>query len=201
MRSLKHLDIVLASEAAWRSDILNQLAIPHRRMAHRYQEPPFEGGKLVDFVRETALRKAESILELNRTALIISADQLVSLENEVFYKSGTRENAVRQLMRLNGRTHKLICAIAVIYKGRSLVRHESAHLTMRRLSVEEIENYVDMDRPWNCAGSYKIERLGASLFESLSVKDPTTIIGLPANLLLDILREFGFSNLLNQKES
>jgi len=201
MKSLQGEDIVLASEAAWRSGILRQLAIPHRCMSHRYREPAFPGGSLVTFVRETALKKAESILQLNQDAIIISADQLVTLDDEVFYKSGTRENAIQQLMRLNGRTHALICAVAVICHGQRRVRHESAQLTMRCLTEEEIGTYVDLDEPWDCAGSYKIEQLGASLFKSVSVKDPTTIIGLPANLLLDILRELGYSNLIRQKES
>jgi septum formation protein len=69
-------------------------------------------------------------------------------------------------------------------------------MEMRTLQTSEIVNYVDTDKPWDCAGSYKIESLGASLFKNIQVNDPTTIIGLPSNKLLDIIRSFGFSNLL-----
>jgi septum formation protein len=196
LKSLQDIDIILASEATWRSDILRQLTIPHRCLPHRYDEPAFTGDSLVEFVRETALKKGESLLADNPDAMIISADQLICLDDQVFYKSGSREKAIMQLTRLNGRSHQLICAVAVIFKGKTRIRHESAELTMRQLTKKEIENYVDLDEPWDCAGSYKIEQLGASLFKSVSVKDPTTIIGLPANLLLDLLREFGFSNLI-----
>jgi len=128
--------------------------------------------------------------------MIISADQLICLDGEVFYKSGTRDKAVEQLLKLNGRTHELICAVVVLFHGQQLIRHEKAELTMRQLTTLEIGNYVAKDQPWDCAGSYKIEQLGASLFESVNVKDPTTIIGLPANLLLDSFRELGYSNLI-----
>lgn len=196
MKSLAELEIVLASEARWRSDILTRLGIRHRCQAHQYDEPAFSGNSLVAFVRETALEKAVSISDSYPDSLIISADQLISLDDEVFYKSGTREGAIQQLLKLNGRSHQLICAVAVLFNGKRMVRHEEANLTMRQLSTAEIERYVDLDQPWDCAGSYKIEHLGASLFESVSVNDPTTIIGLPANLLLDILRELGYSNLI-----
>lgn len=197
--SLKQLqleDIVLASEATWRSDILNQLGIGHRCQSHRYQEPIYTGGSLSDFVKQTALEKARSIQNENRSAIIISADQLICLGGEIFYKPGSREKAVVQLQKLNGKTHQLICAVAVLFNQKMAVQHELATLKMRQLTFAEIQNYVDRDQPWGCAGSYRIESLGASLFEAVSVKDPTTIIGLPGNLLLNILREWGFSNLL-----
>lgn len=196
MKPVGELDIVLASAASWRSDILHQLHIPHRCSHHRFEETAFPGGSLVEFVRQTALGKACSLTPDYPGSLIVAADQLISLDETVFYKSGSRSAAIEQLNRLNGRTHQLICAIAVVYMGKQQVRQEVAELRMRPLTAGEIAFYVDQDQPWDCAGSYKIERLGASLFESVSVRDPTTIIGLPANLLLDMLRELGYSNLL-----
>ncbi len=194
--SLKDEDLVLASEASWRSDILKQLGLAHRCTAHKYNEPSYSGGSLIDFVKQTALEKARSIQNENRSAIIISADQLICLSKEVFYKSGTRKKAIEQLKKLNGQTHQLICAVAVLFKQKCSVQSEVASLKMRQLTSIEIQNYVDQDQPWDCAGSYKNESLGSSLFEEVSVKDPTTIIGLPGNLLLNILREWGYSNLL-----
>jgi len=196
LASLKKEDLVLASEASWRSDILNKLGLAHRCTAHKYDEPRYSGGSLTDFVKQTALEKARSIQNENQSAIIISADQLICLGKEVFYKSGTRQKAIEQLQRLNGRTHQLICAVAVLFKQKSTVQSEVASLKMRPLTDIEIQNYVDRDQPWDCAGSYKNESLGSSLFEEVSVKDPNTIIGLPGNLLLNILRRWGYSNLL-----
>ncbi|MBU3914858.1 Maf family protein [bacterium] len=196
MKSLSSENIILASEASWRSDILTRLGIVHRCVKHKYPEPFFESGSLVDFVKNIALEKAVSIQNDNLDAMIISADQLIDLDDDVFYKSGSRDNAVRQLQKLSGRQHRLICAVAVLYGDKRRVAAEEAFLTMRELTVEEIENYVDRDKPWDCAGSYKIESLGASLFSEINVKDPTTIVGIPGNLLIDILRDWGFSNLV-----
>jgi len=100
------------------------------------------------------------------------------------------------LLKMNGKEHQLICAVAVLYQEKVQVRSEVATLKMRELTEDEIRFYVEKDEPWNCAGSYKIESLGASLFEEIQVKDPNTIVGIPGNLLLDILREWGFSNLM-----
>lgn len=195
-QSIRNLEVILASQATWRSNILKQLRISHRCIKHQFKEPAYETGSLRDFVQQLALEKGRSIQENYPSALIISADQLIMLDGEVFYKSKTKEKAIAQLTKLNGRKHDLICAVAVIYKGQFKVRAQEAVLIMRTLSAQEIENYVERDKPWDCAGSYKIESLGASLFEEVRVKDPTAIVGLPVNLLVDILREFGFSLLL-----
>ncbi len=178
------------------SDILTQLGLTHRCVKHRYSEPLFQTGSLVDFVKSIAMEKAASIQNDYSDAIIISADQLIELDDEVFYKSGSRNNAIKQLLKLSGRQHRLICAVAVLHKNRKRVAVEEAFLNMRELTIYEIENYVDRDKPWDCAGSYKIESLGASLFSEINVKDPTTIVGIPGNLMIDILRDWGFSNLV-----
>lgn len=196
LKSLNTLDIILASEAQWRSDILEQLGIQHRCEAHKYREPKYQSGSLVDFIKEIALNKGLSLQNNHASSLIISADQLITLDGEVFYKSGTKKNAIKQLVKLNGKKHKLICAVAVVWGGERYVECEEGYLKMRQLSTREIEHYVDVDKPWGCAGSYKIESLGASLFEEINVKDPTTIIGIPANLLINIIRKLGYSNLI-----
>lgn len=196
LKSIKQLDVVLASEAVWRSDILKQLGIPHRCTAHQYDEPKYSTGDLAEFVQKIALEKGKSIQAENPNALIISADQLIALDEEVFGKAGSRENSIKQLTTLSGKKHRLICAVAVLYKGGLRVEYEEAKLTMRQLTLEEITNYVDHDQPWNCAGSYKIESLGAALFEAIEVRDPNTIVGIPGNLLINILRDWGFSNLI-----
>ncbi len=196
LRSLKQETIVLASEAPWRSDILKQLGLRHQCVAHRYNEALYHSGSLVDFVKNTAKLKGQSLKQDYVDSFIISADQLISISDEVLYKPGTPEKAVEQLMKLNGKRHELICAVAIFYRDQFEVKAEKAHLQMRSLSLAEIENYVFRDKPWDCAGSYKIESLGSSLFEGIETKDPTTIIGIPGNLLISILRGWGFSNLL-----
>ena len=195
-KSIKSVHIVLASQAAWRSELLNQVCIEHQQVQHRYAEPEYLDEPLDLFIESIAREKASSLVEDFPESMIIAADQLVCVENTVLYKSGTREDAIDQLEKLNGRTHQLICAVAVSYKGATESAIEKATLKMRDLSREEIVTYVDFDEPWDCAGSYKYESLGAALFERIEVSDPTAIIGLPVNRLLTILRSWGYSSLL-----
>jgi septum formation protein len=196
LRSIREVEVVLASTAAWRSDILTRLAIPHRAVAHRYPEPDYRGGSPEVFVSGIAERKAASIRSDYPEAMIIAADQLVYVDGEVMGKPGDRDGAVRQLRQLSGRWHRLICAVAVDFRGRSQVRSEIASLKMRVLTSAEIDFYIDYDLPMACAGSYRIEALGAALFEGVRACDPNTIIGLPTNLMLDMIRGWGYSNLI-----
>ncbi|MBT4285702.1 MAG: septum formation protein Maf [Deltaproteobacteria bacterium] len=196
LKSLSKQKIVLASEAKWRSDILNQLHIPHKCFNHRYDEPRFSGGNLVEFVSNIAVEKALSIQKLFPDHIIIAADQLIELEDEVLGKPGNFERAYAQLSKMNGKVHQLICAVCVIHQNQVFKDVEIAKIKMRYLENQEIINYLNIDQPFNCAGSYKIESLGAALFESVNINDLHTIIGIPGNLLTSILRKLGFSNLL-----
>jgi|APSaa5957512622_1039677.scaffolds.fasta_scaffold137159_2 septum formation protein len=196
LKSLSKVDVVLASTASWRSDILNQIGIAHRCVDPTYNEPIQFSGQLTDFVKETALNKARSIKDQFSSSLIISADQLIEIDGEVLFKPGSKAGAISQLHSLAGKQHRLVCAVAVLFKAQEECCVEQATLKMRALSNLEIENYVNRDNPVNCAGSYKIESLGAALFEEINTSDPTTIIGLPVNRLVDILLRFGYSTLL-----
>lgn len=196
LKPINTRDVILASQAKWRSDILNQLGINHRCINHRYNEPKFSSGSLEGFIESVAIEKAKSLASEFPSEIIIAADQLACVNKTVLYKSGNRENAISQLKLLNGKAHRLICAVAVYDSGEIYSRIDYAELYMLDLNSTEIENYVDTDEPWDCAGSYKIESLGASLFEKIQVNDPTTIIGLPSAKLIEILRQMGYSNLL-----
>ncbi len=175
---------------------MKQLGIAHQCSDHQFNEPEFQSGSIESFVENIACEKAKSLQNKFPESLIIAADQLCSIDDQVLYKPGTKENAIEQLKILRNRQHKLICSVAVWYKGTIKSETDIARLRMRDLSACEIEAYVEKDEPWGCAGSYKIESLGASLFETLQVEDPTTIIGIPSTKLISILKEFGFSNLL-----
>lgn len=196
LKSISTQKVVLASEAKWRSDILNQLNIPHKCFNHRYDEPKFLKGNLVEFVSNIAIEKARSIQDLFPDHIIIAADQLIELDDEVLGKPGNFEKAYIQLSQMNGKTHQLICAVCVIYQNQVFKDVEIAKIKMRHLENQEILNYLEYDKAFNCAGSYKIESLGAALFESVQINDLHTIIGIPGNLLISILRKLGFSNLL-----
>lgn len=196
MQSIKNAAVILASSAIWRSQILTQLGISHQAVAHCYEEPPFSGGNLHEFVELLAIEKGRSLQYKYPDTIIISADQLIGIEGEVLGKPGSEKAAVQQLVKLNGKTHELVCAVAVLQGEKIEVASEKAVLTMRTLELEELQNYVRRDESWDCAGAYKIESLGASLFSKIETTDPNTIIGIPSVQLLNLLRKMGYSNLL-----
>ena len=110
------------------------------------------------------------------------------------HKPGTKERANAQLARMSGKAHRLLTAIALRSpSGSTSVALDVHHMHMRALSTEEIRRYVDVDQPLDCCGSYKIEALGVSLFESIEGDDFTAITGMPMIALCRLLQEAGFS--------
>jgi len=194
VKSAHQLDLVLASTAAWRSEALSRLGLKHKAMAPQFEEPPFVGGKLEDHVRALALGKAKSLA--GPGLVVLGFDQMIEVGTQVLGKPGNFENALAQLRLLNGKRHRLVNGLAVVTPDQTLQLWDQCFLTMRSLSEPELCYYLEQDQPFGCAGSYKIEGLGASLFESVEVSDLGSIVGLPTNLVGNALRSLGFSNLL-----
>jgi len=145
--------------------------------------------KVVAFARG----KAESLATSYPAGVIIGSDQLAELDGEVLGKPGSASAAVEQLMRMQGRTHRLLTGVAVHVPATGVTRdglvvHE---MTMRRLTRELAAAYVRRDDPVNCAGSYKIESLGLALFERMRGDDHSAIIGLPVSLTASLLSTVG----------
>jgi septum formation protein len=141
-----------------------------------------------------ALAKAQSLQAQVADAFILGGDQLVDFEGEVLGKPHTSEGAVRQLLRMQGKTHRLLTAFALVCPGGALVEHLDAHqLTLRALREDEIRRYVALDQPLDCAGSYKIEAAGIALCERIVGDDFSAITGLPLMALTRVLRERGFA--------
>ena len=195
-QSIKKEQVILASTAKWRGQILTQLNIPHRMLPPRYSEPSFTDGSIEGYVQELATGKATSLERDFPNALIIAADQMAVLDHDVLGKPKNLNDAREQLHQLNGRTHRLVNGLTILYKGKSITRLDEAFLTMRDLSEEEIESYLKTEEYKGSCGSYKYEGLGAGLFLEINCKDPHSITGLPVSLLIGILRDLGFSNLL-----
>jgi septum formation protein len=188
--------IILASTSRYRRELLARLAIPFEAKAPLIDEEE-EKKRLGPVTPEGLARalgrlKAESLGSAFPDALIIGSDQLVELEGEVLGKPHTEENAVRQLLRMSGRTHRLITSIA-IHEGRTGRTEEALDIhevEVRHLSESEARAYVAKDRPLDCAGSYKAEGLGIALFRRLRGDDFTAIVGLPLTKVVELLERF-----------
>ncbi len=133
-------------------------------------------------------------LDSKIVSVVIGSDQVITCENKIYSKPVTRQRAIEQLLELRGKTHLLITAVALQTKTTQKVFSVAAKLSMRQdLSQSEIERYVDLDSPLDCAGSYKIESMGPTLFDSIDCHDFTTIMGLPLIRLSQELRQLGFN--------
>jgi septum formation protein len=189
--------LVLASTSTYRRSLLERLGVPFRWRAPLCDESAIQrsaAGLGPRRLAETlALAKASSLAGDEEGSAIIGCDQLVAFEGQVFGKPGTAELAMDQLMSMSGKTHELITAMVVI-RGAETFRHtDVTRMRMRRLPRDAIERYVEVDRPFDCAGSYKLESLGIVLFDRIESDDHSAITGLPLIALVTILRELGFT--------
>ena len=187
-----HLPLILASTSPFRRELLERLGIDFSTAAPGIDESAHAGEKPSELVRRLSVAKARAI-GAARQGLIIGSDQVATTGDDILGKPGTHEKAVEQLKYLSG---KSVC----FYTGLCLLNTESDttdvevvtySVHFRRLGDRQIENYLQADKPYNCAGSFKSEGLGITLFERMEGDDPTALIGLPLIKLTTMLREAG----------
>ena len=148
-------------------------------------------------VVELAARKAQSLADRFPQALIIGCDQVAEVDGRILLKPGTVERAKAQLKELSGRTHRLLTGLAVFEPATSHLETalDVHRMTLRELKDEEIDAFVESEKPVDCAGAYKVEGPGIGLFESMQGEDYTGIIGLPLTKLVRLLKRFeGYIN-------
>lgn len=185
--------LVLASTSPYRLKLLRQLELPFHVAAPQFKEHLDPGVSPELLVRHQALQKARSLSERYPDALIIGADQaFVDSRHRVLGKPGGTEQAVAQLMEMQGRTHVFYTGVAVFdsASGAYQATCETFTVTLRPLTEAQIRSYVTRENPLDCAGSFKVEGLGIALMESMEGADYTTLIGLPLIRLVDMLKEF-----------
>ncbi len=191
--------IVLASTSRYRRELLERLGIPFEAKAPALDEAreKEELGRVSPeaLVRHLARRKAESLAAACPRALIIGSDQAVDFEGEALGKPGTEEAAIRELLRLSGRTHRLLTAVAI--HDAAARRTEEAldvhEVELRPIAEAEARAYVARERPLDCAGGLKVEGLGIALLSRLRGDDFTAVIGLPLIAVVTLLERFGVS--------
>jgi MAF protein len=152
------------------------------------------GEQPIDLVHRLARAKAENVAERQAKSLVIGSDQLAVSGRDILGKPGSGERAIAQLRQLSGQRVTFYTAVHVI---NSETRSNEGHLDVttvhfRTLTDEEIQSYVARDKPYHCAGGFKVESLGISLFSRIESQDPTALIGLPLIWLSAALRRNGF---------
>lgn len=183
--------IVLASQSPYRKQLLQRLGVDFTTTHPLVDEDEVKENisNPVELVQELSKLKARSVSKLFHDHLIIGSDQLVSFESKILGKPLTKENAFEQLRAMSGKTHSLLTSVTLINEKDEYTFLNETKLTMKHLSDSFIQEYIEKDRPLDCAGSYKIERAGISLFDSIDCADFTAITGLPLIELSKYLQE------------
>ncbi len=184
------MELILASSSKYRQQLLAQAGIACRIVPPDVDEAALtalalqRGESPADLCRMLAMAKAKAVAAVHPEAAVLGSDQLLSFDGQILGKPGTAEAAIAQLRKLAGRTHFLLTAFAIIAPGRI-----SCELT-----PTEIQRYVAADGPLDCAGSYKWESRGITLFERVVTSDPSAIIGLPLIGVVSELRRLGIDD-------
>jgi septum formation protein len=192
---MSNWNLILASTSRHRRALLHQAGLGHLTCVAPRCDENVDGLEISpsEQVALLARRKAESVGVAYPGALIIGSDQVVELDGEVLGKPGSAERAVEQLARLSGRSHRLLTGLCVHEPstGRSEVAVSEHVMSMWPFTREQLRRYVELDQPLDCAGSYRVESAGVTLFESMRGEDYTAIVGLPMCLLARLLTLFG----------
>ena len=173
--------LVLGSTSRYRQELLQRLRIPFSVAAPDVDETPLAGEAPAALAMRLALAKARAVASTFPQAVVIGSDQVADLDGVPLGKPGTHERAVAQLRQMRGRAVIFQTAVAVVClaSGFEQAALAAVKVRFRQLSDEAIENYLQAEQPYDCAGSAKSEGLGIALLESIDSDDPTALIGLP----------------------
>lgn len=186
--------LVLGSSSPFRADILEKLGMPFATCAPEVDESALQDETAAMRVSRLAEAKARAVAEQFPNSLIIGSDQLATVDGQILGKPGNRENAIAQLTAASGRSvifHTGLCLLNTATNV-AQVSCEPFTVNFRDLTEQQIARYVDREQPFQCAGSFKSEGYGITLFSSLQGDDPNTLIGLPLIRLVDMLGKEGF---------
>jgi len=185
--------LVLASTSPFRREILHKLNIDFDVCAPNVDESRMLNETPQQLVTRLSEAKARAAGTHYSDALIIGSDQVAVLGNQVLGKPLNHENARHQLASASGNKVSFYTGICLFNSatGNTQVRCVPFHVYFRKLTDEQIERYLLAEQPYNCAGSFKSEGLGISLFEKFDGEDPNTLVGLPLIELIRMLASEG----------
>ena len=186
--------LVLASTSPYRRQLLARLGLPFETLAPGVNEAHIERESAADRALRLALEKANAVARAHSEAVVIGADQVAVCGDRILDKPGDAARCREQLRALSGRmaTFYTACAVLGGVHGVHLAHVDTTSVLFRDLDSAEIERYVAREHPFDCAGGFRAEALGISLFESIESRDPTALIGLPLIWVAAALREAGF---------
>jgi len=186
--------IVLASSSLYRRGLLDRFLDTYEAITPDVDESNDQGLAPPELATYLARQKAEAIVKNARQALIIGADQLAVLDDKVLGKPGDHQKAVEQLLAASGKAVTFLTAVCILDPiGRNRFEHtDKTTVHFRQFDRRLAEDYLRHDKPYDCAGSFKLEGAGFVLFDSVQTDDPTALIGLPMIWVADRLLQLGY---------
>ena len=185
--------LILASSSPYRAALLSKLGLTFQQQSPQIDETPHPDEAPGDLIARLAEAKARAVAARFPQALIIASDQMAVLNGRILGKPGHHEAAVEQLRKASGKEVEFLTSLALLNGAtdRLQLEIESFVVGFRELSDAQIENYLRLEHPYDCAGSFKSEGLGIALFDWLRGDDPNTLIGLPLIRLVRLLEHEG----------
>lgn len=187
--------LVLASTSPFRRELLSRLGLDFETASPATDETRQPDEAPEHLVRRLSEAKARAVAERFPDALIIGSDQVAVLDGEVLGKPGDHANAVRQLSAASGKLVTFLTGLCLYNSASGNVQVDLVPFSVqfRDLTAAQIDHYLRREQPYNCAGSFKSEGLGVSLFRHMLGDDPSALIGLPLIRLIDMLENEGVS--------
>ena len=189
--------LILGSTSRYRRELLTRLRLPFEVEAPGVDETPRPGEAPAALAQRLALEKARAVAARHPQDVVIGSDQVADLAGEPLGKPGDHARAVAQLQRMSGQRVVFQTALAVVRQdtGFEAVDLAAVSVTFRTLSDTEIETYLRLDEPYDCAGSARSESLGVALLSAIDSDDPTALVGLPLIRTCALLRAAGLDPL------
>jgi septum formation protein len=185
--------LILASGSKYRAQLLARLQLPFTGIAPDLDETPLPDESPRQLTQRLALAKARKLADLHPSRWVLGSDQAAAALGRILGKPGTLERATEQLIFLSGKSVEFFTAVALVNGRDTFAALDLTTVQFRELRVDEIQRYLAAESVLDCAGSFKCEGLGISLFESIRSDDPSGLVGLPLIAVRRLLAQAGFA--------
>jgi len=185
--------LILASSSPYRRALLERFPVEFEAISPNVDEQALAGETPAQLAGRLAEVKAQAVAARHPAAVIIGSDQVADLNGHALGKPGDHATAVRQLNDCSAQAVVFHTAVSVVCQqaGFTELHTDTTTVNFRQLKQADIDAYLQLEKPWDCAGSFKVESMGPLLFESVVSSDPTGLIGLPLIWLTGSLQRAG----------
>lgn len=183
------MNIVLASNSPRRTQILTQAKIPHVVIPSTTKEIVDPLLSPIQVVESLAYQKAIDVYKNNNSSLVIGADTIVVVDNLILGKPTDKNDAIRMLQMIQNKTHQVITGVAIIYQNQKKLFHEVTNVSVKKLTLQQINDYIDNEFVYDKAGSYAIQGIFKKYITSYT-GEYENVVGLPIKRLKEELKEY-----------